>query len=253
MRLSSAARSGVEAGSEYFNGSIQIKKLWFNCGPNCRRISSRCETARRIIPQRRQFFGRKHTWRREIVFDDRYQQNHKKLLFVTFVKLIRKLLKMNESYLIFSICEELYGLRVSKIIEVIEPGEITPVPEVPFYIRGITNFRGNILPVVDMRRKFNLSELQNIGESVIVALEAEVKNKIVTVGALVDAVKTVADVDFLEINQLPEIGTKFNPEYIEGIISRDEKYIVLLKIDKILATDELTILNEEGFFNMKKL
>jgi purine-binding chemotaxis protein CheW len=160
---------------------------------------------------------------------------------------------MNESYLIFTLCGELYGLRVSKIIEVIEPSEITPVPEVPLYIRGITNFRGNILPLVDMRRKFNLAEIENIEHSVVIAMEVEVKNKLITVGAMVDSVQNVVEVDFLEINQIPELGTKFNPEFIEGIITRSEKYIVLLKIDKIMATDEMTILNEEGFLNLQKL
>lgn len=148
---------------------------------------------------------------------------------------------MNESYLIIRLNNEFFAINVSLIKEAIEPDEITEVPETAKYIKGIMNFRGNILPVVDMRMKFNFPGKENLENSVIVVLSFIVKDKIIDLGAIVDSVSHVVDVNLSQVTGLPEIGTKYNNDYIKGIIKYEGNFIVLLNIEKIFEADEITL------------
>jgi len=151
-----------------------------------------------------------------------------------------------EPYLIFKISGELFAIPVDKIIEVIELEDITPVPETPEYIKGITNFRGSILAVIDMRKKFNIPKIKKKDDDVMIVLDLMLKNKKVTFGAIVDSVSYVEEFNFIQITKLPEIGTKFNTTYIDGIVNHENNYIVLLNLEKIFSVDEITIINESG-------
>ncbi len=155
----------------------------------------------------------------------------------------------NNTYLIIKLAEEQFGINVTQVIEAAEPGEITQVPNTAPYVKGITNFRGDILTVIDMRIKFNMLEKEMSPEDVIVVLTLEKDNKTIRLGALVDAVKDVVNVDFEKISDIPEIGTKYNTDFIEGIIQKNEQFVVLLKIDEIFSVDEITIITESGMQN----
>ena len=149
---------------------------------------------------------------------------------------------MQDSYLIFELEKEYFALDVHNLIEAIEIQEITPVPETPDYIKGIINFRGDILPVVDMNIKFNLKKDKDLSDSVILVLDFTLNDKKIKLGAIVDSVSDVLEVDFTDIASLPEIGTKYDTNYIKGIIKYKGEFVVLPDIQKIFAADEISIL-----------
>jgi purine-binding chemotaxis protein CheW len=149
---------------------------------------------------------------------------------------------MQESYLIFELEKEYFALNIENLIEAIEIEELTPVPEMPDYIKGIMNFRGDILPVVDMNIKFNLQKDKDLSDSVILVLKFRLNNKDVKLGAIVDAVSDVLEIDFKDITALPEIGTKYNTNFIKGVIKYKDEFVVLPDIQKIFAADEITML-----------
>ena len=153
---------------------------------------------------------------------------------------------MNSTYLIIRLADERFGINVQNVIEAIEPTDITQVPNTAPYIKGIANFRGNILTVIDLRTKFNMPKIELTSENVIVVLNIKNKDKEITLGAIADSVKDVVEVDFTKIADIPEIGTKYNTEFIEGIIEFDNNFIVLLNIEKIFSVDEITIITEAG-------
>lgn len=156
---------------------------------------------------------------------------------------------MQESFLIFELKKEYLAVNVDKIIEVIDYVQVTEIPDTPKYIKGIINYRGDILPVIDMRLKFNIPEKKDKGKCVIIIMSMIVRDKKVVLGSIADSVKTVVEADIMKSIKLPEIGTKFNTEYITGIIEIEGEMIVLLDIEKIFTVDEITIINEAGTSN----
>lgn len=151
---------------------------------------------------------------------------------------------MQESYLIFKLENEYFALNIEHLIEAIEIEELTPVPETPEYIKGIMNFRGNILPVVDMNVKFNFRKDKDLSDSVILVLNFELNSKPVRIGAIVDAVSDVVEIKFEDIAAMPEIGTKYNTGYVKGVVKYKDEFVVLPDIQKIFASDEISIILE---------
>lgn len=149
---------------------------------------------------------------------------------------------MQESHLVFELKNEYFALNIENLIEAIEAEELTPVPEMPQYIKGIMNYRGDILPVVDMNTKFNLNSDKDLNDSVILVLQFTLNKKEVKLGAIVDAVVDVLEIDFKDINALPEIGTKYNTNFVKGFIKYKDEFVVLPDIQKIFAADEITML-----------
>lgn len=149
---------------------------------------------------------------------------------------------MQESYLIFELEKEYFALNIENLIEAIEIEELTPVPETPEYIKGIMNFRGDILPVVDMNVKFNMQKDKDLSGSVILVLNFSLNDKPVRIGAIVDAVSDVVEIKFEDITAMPDIGTKYNTSYIKGVVKHGDEFVVLPDIQKIFAADEINIL-----------
>ncbi len=154
---------------------------------------------------------------------------------------------MKNSFLIFELKKELFAIDVNNITEVIDYTPVTSIPETPEYIKGIINYRGNILPIIDLRTKFNLEQKSDYNSMVIIVMSIDIKGKTVVLGGIADSVSNVFEINIMTTTKLPEIGTKFNTEYILGITeNKDDKIIVLLDIEKIFTVDEITIINEAG-------
>ncbi|MEA2043163.1 MAG: chemotaxis protein CheW [Bacteroidota bacterium] len=151
---------------------------------------------------------------------------------------------MKNSYLIFDLKNEFFAIEVKNLTEAVEMQEITPVPETSEYIKGIINYRGDILPVIDMNLKFNLKENSTIEDSVILVLNFMLNDKQVKLGAIVDSVTDVLEVDFKDITSLPEIGTKYNKSYVKGVIKHKGEFVILPNLEKIFAADEISIIME---------
>lgn len=153
-------------------------------------------------------------------------------------------------YLTFSLSDELYALEVSKVQEVLEYQTITRVPKTPEYMRGVINVRGGIVPVVDLRLKFNLPAQEQTVDTCIIVLEIALNNETITVGTIADNVHEVIEIQPEDIEPTPRIGTRLDTDFIEGIGKHGDRFLVILNIDKILTAEEITSMvdreNEES-------
>ncbi len=144
-------------------------------------------------------------------------------------------------YLTFTIDEETYALNVLNVKEVQEFTTISKVPRMPDFMRGIINLRGSVVPVIDLKLKFGLGEtLKDIDTSIIVT-EVLLDDESVTMGLLTDSVKEVIEMNDEEIEPTPYIGTKIDTAFIKGMGRKDEEFLIVLDIDKVLTVNEVTM------------
>jgi len=134
----------------------------------------------------------------------------------------------------FRLNEEIYGINVMLVQEVLRVTEIAPVPGAPNYVIGIINLRGNVVTVIDTRMRFGLPPKEMDDSTRIVIIEAENQ----TVGIVVDSVSEVVDVYANEIETAPNVGNDETARYIEGVVSRSEELLILVDLNKLLTDDE---------------
>ena len=151
---------------------------------------------------------------------------------------------MIDTFLSFIVCDELYAVNVAKVLEVLEKQNITRVPNAPAYIKGIVNFRGEIVPVFESRKKFNFPQRPDEDSYVIVVLDLSHDQEIFRIGAAVDRVKDVIYINDQEIKPVPSMSKKFNTEFLEGIYKQGDNFIMLLNVEKVFTGDELSALKE---------
>ena len=133
----------------------------------------------------------------------------------------------------FKLDGETYGVNVMEVQEVLRVTDIAPVPGAPSYVLGIINLRGNVVSVIDTRRRFGLPATENSDATRIVIIESGGQ----TVGIRVDAVAEVLDVDSSEIETSPDVGNEEAARYISGMVSRGEELVVLIDVNKIITEE----------------
>jgi purine-binding chemotaxis protein CheW len=134
-------------------------------------------------------------------------------------------------------CEE-YGLEIIKVREIIGLMDITSVPQTPDYVRGVINLRGKVIPVIDLRLKFGLSEGDYDKRTCIIVVDV----KGLLMGIVVDTVSEVMDIDKESIEETPSFGTRLDTDYILGMGKVGAKVKILLEIDKVLTSEELVVM-----------
>jgi len=144
-------------------------------------------------------------------------------------------------YLTFKLEEEVFAVDISKVREVLDFTKITKVPRSPDFMLGVLNLRGSVVPVIDMRLKFKTSEANNTENTSIIILEIILDGETTVLGALVDSVQEVTDLDPDQIAPAPRIGTRLKTEFIHGMGKRDDEFIIILEIDKVFSADELAL------------
>jgi len=149
-------------------------------------------------------------------------------------------------YLTFRLDEEVFALDICKVREVLDYTTITKVPRTPDFMRGVINLRGSVVPVVDMRLKFGMLESEKTVNTCIIIAEISMDGETTVLGALVDSVQEVMDLEPDEIEPSPRIGTKIRTDFIRGMGKRDSRFIMILDVDKIFSFDELTTVQDAG-------
>jgi purine-binding chemotaxis protein CheW len=150
---------------------------------------------------------------------------------------------MSNTYLSFTINQELYAVNVEKVLEVLEKQEITLVPNVPEVIKGIINFRGEVVPVFETRVKFNLPARDEKANFVIAVLDLSNENETFRIGAIVDKVKDVIVLSNSDIKQVPAMSKEFNADFLTGIVKRENEFILLLDVNKVFTSSIASNLN----------
>lgn len=141
-------------------------------------------------------------------------------------------------YLTFSLGGEEYGLEILKVKEIIGIMNITLVPQMPPYVKGVINLRGKVIPVVDLRLKFGMEALEYNERTCIIVVDiaGAAGNKVI-MGIVVDCVSEVLNIKGDEIEEAPTFGVKLNTDYILGMAKIKGYVKILLDIDKVLTTD----------------
>jgi len=147
-------------------------------------------------------------------------------------------------YLTFRLDDEVFALDISKVREVLDFSTLTKVPRTPDFMRGVINLRGSVVPVVDMRLKFGMSVTEQTVNTCIIIVEINLDGESLVLGALADSVQEVIELEPGLIEPPPRLGTRLNTEFIRGMGKRDDQFIIILEIDRIFSTEELSIVGE---------
>jgi purine-binding chemotaxis protein CheW len=142
-------------------------------------------------------------------------------------------------YLTFRLEDEVFGLAIGKVREVLDFTNVTRVPQTPNYMRGVINLRGSVVPVMDMRLKFGLPKTEKTVNTCIIIAEIAMDGETTVLGALADSVQEVLDIEPDQIEPPPKIGTKLRTEFIKGMGKHNEQFIILLDIDRVFSAEEI--------------
>lgn len=142
-------------------------------------------------------------------------------------------------YLMFRLVDDQFAIGISHIKEIISYGQLTKVPLMPDFIRGVINLRGDVVPVIDLSTRFwnQLTEIKP--RTCIIILELQHQGISMTVGVIVDAVVAVLELLPSDIEPAPSFGTGVSTEFIAGIGKQDDAFIILLNVNKMLSVDEV--------------
>ncbi|MBN1842037.1 MAG: purine-binding chemotaxis protein CheW [Deltaproteobacteria bacterium] len=147
-------------------------------------------------------------------------------------------------YLTFALAEEEYGIGILKVKEIIGMMPITSVPQTPEYVKGVINLRGKVIPVVGLRLKFGMEEMEYTERTCIIVVEIADQGGTVLIGIVVDSVSEVLNIKGEEIEDTPTFGPKLNTEYILGMAKMEGGVKILLDIDQVLSAEEMAILEK---------
>jgi len=147
-------------------------------------------------------------------------------------------------YLTFTLAAEEYGIGILKIKEIIGMLPITSVPQTPEFVKGVINLRGKVIPVMDLRLRFGMTSIDYTERTCIIVVEIAGTSGTILVGIVVDAVSEVLNIKSGDIEKTPTFGAKLNTDYILGMAKMEGGVKILLDIDEVLSSDELSLLSE---------
>ncbi len=144
--------------------------------------------------------------------------------------------KLAGKYLTFALQNEFYGIDVLKVREIIRLTEITTVPQMPVYVRGVINLRGKIIPVMDLRLRFGFPQGPNTEQTCIIVVQVKLPDgKATQMGLVVDGVEEVVNIAAAEIEETPDFGAEISTSYILGMAKIKNAVKTLLDIDRIIS------------------
>jgi purine-binding chemotaxis protein CheW len=149
-------------------------------------------------------------------------------------------------YLTFTLGDEDFALDIGKVREVLDYTTITKVPRMPAYLRGVINLRGNVVPVIDLRYKLGMGAITQSVDTCIVIVEIMIDDELTPMGALADSVKEVINLDPELISSPPKLGIKISNEFLRGMGRRDDKFLIILDIDRVLTTNEMEVVQRSS-------
>lgn len=142
-------------------------------------------------------------------------------------------------YLTFMLSNEEYGVEILKVREIIGIMDITAVPQIPSYVKGVINLRGKVIPVVDLRLKFGMDSIEYTEQTCIIVVDVGS-----LMGIIVDTVQEVLDIDGSQIDAPPPLGASVDTSFILGMGKVKDDVKILLDIDKVLTSEELAQIEE---------
>jgi purine-binding chemotaxis protein CheW len=150
-------------------------------------------------------------------------------------------------FLTFKLGGESYAAPILTVKEIIEYGQVTTVPMMPGFIRGVINLRGNVVSVVDLAARFGQHRGKVGKRSCVVIIEANQDGEKQIMGILVDSVDEVVEIAGSDIDPPPTFGAKIRTDFIEGLGKHKGQFVIILNLDRVLSVEEMSLLSgEEG-------
>ncbi len=140
-------------------------------------------------------------------------------------------------FLTFMLAGEEYGVDILRVQEIKGWESSTEIPNTPDYIQGVMNLRGTIVPIVDLRRRFDLEKVEYSNTTVVIVLKTKSNETEKTIGFVVDAVSDVYNVTEEQLKPSPDFGNAVSTEFVRGLATVDEKMLILLDIDHLIDAD----------------
>ena len=143
-------------------------------------------------------------------------------------------------YLTFHLSGEYYGLEIIKVQEIIKMMEVTRVPRTPEFVRGVINLRGKVIPVIDLRLKFEIEHQEDTDKTCVIVVQVKNNDETITIiGIIVDEVSEVMDIEADQIEPSPSFGANIDTNFILGMGKVGKKVLSMLDIDQILSSEEI--------------
>jgi purine-binding chemotaxis protein CheW len=149
-------------------------------------------------------------------------------------------------YLTFVLDKEVFAIGILSIKEILEYRDLTSVPMMPEWIRGVINLRGAVVPVMDLSARFGWKPSVVTKRTCVVIVEIEARGRRQTAGVMVDAVNQVLEIRASEIEPAPVFGSKIRSDFVQGMGKVDGKFVVVLDVDHVLSLDEASALEDIG-------
>jgi purine-binding chemotaxis protein CheW len=143
--------------------------------------------------------------------------------------------------LTYRLGDEVYAFDINKVREVLDFTTITKVPRTPDFMRGVINLRGSVVPVVDLKLKFGMPMTEKTVNTCVIIAEVAVDGETTILGALADSVQEVLDLESDDIAAPPKIGTKLNTDFIRGMGKHNDRFIIILDIDKVFSAADIAM------------
>ncbi|TAK65199.1 chemotaxis protein CheW [Methylobacter sp.] len=151
-------------------------------------------------------------------------------------------LEEQQQYLTFMLIGETYAIGILRIKEIIQYGQLTEVPRMPDFIRGVINLRGAVVPVIDLSARFGKQPTAIGRRNCIIIIEVTMGDETQNVGVMVDAVNAVLEIPASEIEPAPTFGTNIRADFIAGMGKINGKFVIILNIQHVLSMDDMASL-----------
>lgn len=139
-------------------------------------------------------------------------------------------------YLTFALGDGAYGLPVLQVREIFRHTPVTPVPQMPDYVKGVLNLRGKVIPITDLRRKLGLARAKTTERTCIVVVQVRGGDgALIQTGLVVDAVQSVAALAAKDIEPTPDFGAQCSADFISGMAKLESSVVALLDLDRVMA------------------
>ncbi|MCT8505883.1 chemotaxis protein CheW [Chromohalobacter moromii] len=148
----------------------------------------------------------------------------------------------SQEYLVFSLGSEEYAVDILKVQEIRGYENVTRIANAPDFIKGVTNLRGVIVPIVDLRIKFNLDNIEYEGQTVVIVVNVADR----VVGIVVDGVSDVMTLTSDQIKPAPEFGETLSADYLSGLGSLEDRMLVIVDIEKLLTSEEMALVEQQA-------
>ncbi len=158
-------------------------------------------------------------------------------------QMIKAQVEREGKYLTFAVANEEYGVGILKVKEIIGLMSITTVPRTPEFVKGVINLRGKVIPVIGLRLKFGMEEVEHTERTCIIVVEIDGGAGAIQMGIVVDSVSEVLNIKEENIEDMPTFGASLDTKFISGMAKIDGNIKILLDIDRVLTTNEISMLD----------